>query len=204
MNACSTTFLCLCFSLAPSLHYVSYTTHTITNYTQQPTHVLYLASCNYLAPLYHAFNATINPPTTSSITSSLTAPPNLTKNVAATAIASHRRPRQVPCHEASMNVQASFISMLLPHVTMCPTKCGNSKRFKSHHQSTQNHHGQQCREPHHGQPQNGYENATYLLRTTPPPPSVASAAAAAPMAATANASHLDCRQPWLPQPPLSP
>ena len=32
-------------------------------------------------------------------------------------------------------------------------------RFKSHHQSTQNHHGQQCREPHHGQPQNGHENA---------------------------------------------
>jgi len=38
MNACSTTFLCLCFSLAPSLHYVSYTTHTITNCTKQPTH----------------------------------------------------------------------------------------------------------------------------------------------------------------------
>ena len=38
MNAYSTTFLCLCFSLAPSLHYVSYTTHTITNCTKQPTH----------------------------------------------------------------------------------------------------------------------------------------------------------------------
>ena len=48
--------------------------------------------------------------------------------------------------------------------------------FKSHHQSTQNHHRQQCREPHHGQPQNGHENATYLLRKTTPLPSVASAA----------------------------
>jgi len=38
MNACSITFLYLCFSVAPSLHYVSYTTHTITNYTKQPTH----------------------------------------------------------------------------------------------------------------------------------------------------------------------
>jgi len=38
MNACSTTFLCLCFSLAPSLHHVSYTTHIITNCTKQPTH----------------------------------------------------------------------------------------------------------------------------------------------------------------------
>jgi len=38
MNACSTTFLCLCFSFAPSLHYVSYTTHTITNCTKQLTH----------------------------------------------------------------------------------------------------------------------------------------------------------------------
>ena len=76
MNSCSTTFLCLCFSLAQSLHYISYTTHTITNCTKQPTHVLYLASWNYLAPLYHAFNATINPPTTSSITSSMPwAPP---------------------------------------------------------------------------------------------------------------------------------
>ena len=35
MNACSITFLCLCFS---ALHYVSYTTHTITNCTKQPTH----------------------------------------------------------------------------------------------------------------------------------------------------------------------
>jgi len=35
----TTTFLCLCFSLAPSLHYVSYTTHIITNCTKQPTHV---------------------------------------------------------------------------------------------------------------------------------------------------------------------
>jgi len=48
-------------------------------------------------------------------------------------------------------------------------------RSKSHHQSTQNHHGQQCREPHHWQPQNGHENVTFLLRT-PPPPSVTSAA----------------------------
>ena len=38
MNACSTTFLCLCFSLAPFLHYVSYITHTIINCTKQPTH----------------------------------------------------------------------------------------------------------------------------------------------------------------------
>jgi len=67
-----------------------------------------------------------------------------------------------------------------------------------------NHHGEQCREPHHGQPQNGHENATYLLRTTPPLPSVVSAAAAAPVAATAYASHLNPRQPWLPPPPLSP
>jgi len=51
------------------------------------------------------------------------------------------------------------------------------KRFKSYHQSTHNHHGQQCRVPHHGQPQNGHENATYPLRTTSPPPSMASAAA---------------------------
>jgi len=76
-------------------------------------------------------------------------------------------------------------------------------RFKSHHQSTQNHNGQQCREPHHGQPQNSHENATYLLRTTPPPTSVASTVAAAPVEAIANASHLDPRQPWLPPPPLS-
>jgi len=40
MNACSTTFLCLCFSLAPSLHYVSYTIHIITNCTKQPIHAL--------------------------------------------------------------------------------------------------------------------------------------------------------------------
>ena len=52
-------------------------------------------------------------------------------------------------------------------------------RFKSHHQSTQNHHGQQCREPRHGQPQNGHENATFLLWTPLPPPSVASAATVA-------------------------
>jgi len=117
--------------------------------------------------------------------------------VAATATTSHRRPRQVPCHEASMNVQASFISMLLPHVTMCPTKCGNSKRFKSHHQSTQNHHGQQCREPHHGQPQNGNENATYLLRTTPPPSLVASAAVVGGLHRRRHSrgGHCQCKPP---------
>jgi len=87
MNACFITFLCLCFSVAPSLHYVSYTTHTITNCTKQPT---------------HASKATTKAP--------------------------------------------------------------------------KNHHGQQCREPHHGQPQNGHENATFLLRTPPPSPSVTSAA----------------------------
>jgi len=78
------------------------------------------------------------------------------------------------------------------------------KRFKSYHQSTHNHHGQQCHEPHHGQPQNGHENATYPLRTMLPLPSVASTVAAAPVATTAYASHLDPRQPWLPLPPLSP
>ena len=167
-----------CTLLTRTYHITHEKTFITTPLPNQRTIITITIICSLMnhprPPLYHAFNATINPPTTSSITSSLTAPPNLTKNVAAIATTSHRRPRQVPCHEASMNVQASFISMLLPHVTMCPTKCGNSKRFKSHHQSTQNHHGQQCREPHHGQPQNGHKNATYLLRTTPPPPSVAS------------------------------
>jgi len=37
MNACSTTFMCLCLSLAPSLYYVFYTTHIITNCTKQLT-----------------------------------------------------------------------------------------------------------------------------------------------------------------------
>jgi len=77
------------------------------------------------------------------------------------------------------------------------------KRFTSYHQSIHKHHGHQCREPYYGQPQNGHENATYPLRTTPSPPSVASTVAAAPVAATAYASHLDSRQPWLPPPPSS-
>jgi len=77
-------------------------------------------------------------------------------------------------------------------------------RFKSHHQSTQNHHGQQCREPHHRQPQNGHENATFLLRTPPLPPSMASAAAVGclPRRRRSRGSHRQ-RKPPRPSPTMA-
>ena len=121
MNACSITFLCLCFSVAPSLHYVSYTTHTITNCTKQPT---------------HASKATTKAPKTT-----------MDSNVVSPTTGSRK---------------TAMKSLLF------------------------------------------YSERRRRRRWHPPPPSVASTVAAAPVAATANTSHLDPHQPWLPPPLLSP